>query len=156
MSVRALSTVIVIGAAALGLAACAQPGTAVAAGPGASAPATAAPASPAAPSTAPVSTAPSHAAPSTAAAGDHCPVDGATLLTALKNSPDVNRFLAPTKTLTGIVCYRGYALAGTQPKDINGVRVVYQYTSGSWHAVVAGSGEYCDSVPTEVRKHLSC
>lgn len=96
------------------------------------------------------STSPSTTKPATGT----CPPSEATLLRALRSSK-VSDALAPTDTLTGITCYRGYALGLTHPKQADNAEVVFHYTAGAWHAVNGGTSGYCDGVvPAAVRPHL--
>lgn len=119
------------------------------------APATAA--TPAAGSTTAASAAPvASKRPSTAkpAGGAGCPASEATLLRAFRES-DVAKDLAQTETLTGITCYKGFALGLTHPDKVDNAEVVFKYKDGAWHAVNGGTADYCDDiVPEAIRPHL--
>ncbi|MEV8506311.1 hypothetical protein AB0368_15960 [Actinoplanes sp. NPDC051475] len=88
------------------------------------------------------------------AGGTGCPVSEATLLRAFRES-DVAKALAPTETLTGITCYKGFALGLTHPEKVDNAEVVFEYKGGAWHAVNGGTADYCDGiVPEAIRPHL--
>ncbi|BEL04181.1 hypothetical protein Q0Z83_023720 [Actinoplanes sichuanensis] len=108
----------------------------------------------AAATTSAATTPPATSSTSKPAAADGCTPSEATLLKALSSSK-IGEDLAPTKTLTDITCYQGYALGLTHPKEADNARVVYQYTGGAWTAVSGGTSGYCDGlVPADVQKHL--
>jgi hypothetical protein len=149
------SWILISGATVALAAGCAAPAT-TSAGGAASAPATTAPGTPAASATSAAPSATTTTAPRTAAtaASVGCPVGATTLLAALPGT-DVYADLAPTKTLTDVDCYAGYALALTHPTKADNATVVFRYTGGKWHPVNGGTSAYCDGVvPADVRKHL--
>lgn len=88
---------------------------------------------------------------------DGCPVGPKTLKAALEGSA-VGEALAPSKKLSDIVCYSGYAIADSTPEDphADGATVVFRYNaeSGTWKAIAGGTADYCDDVPAKVRPHL--
>ncbi|MGX7674703.1 hypothetical protein [Plantactinospora sp. DSM 117369] len=96
----------------------------------------------------------------TPAATDGCPVDAATLFTALKANRKL--FAAVDAEISGVrdpACHRGYATATTivPPERADPAWVVFAYDrdSATWTALAAGTDAVCtDLVPSDVIPRL--
>jgi hypothetical protein len=87
-----------------------------------------------------------------------CPVSARVLLRNLRKSKAYERDIAPTKRLTEIHCYHGYATAVTHPKELDSITVVFHYrtTRRTWKVINFGSSQVCDGVvPARVKSHLT-
>ncbi|GAA4251639.1 hypothetical protein GCM10022255_045050 [Dactylosporangium darangshiense] len=94
----------------------------------------------------------------TRSTADPCPVTVATLLSALRDSPDFYHGEARPAALRDVACASGYATAGTvydeapQPSQI-----VFGFDAANshWRPLNVGSGDICEGfVPSDVARKL--
>ncbi|RSM73604.1 hypothetical protein DMB66_02740 [Actinoplanes sp. ATCC 53533] len=53
-----------------------------------------------------------------------------------------------------VQCYQNYAIAVRSAAQSDSEVETFRYVSGSWQSVGGGSADYCEGVPTKVKKHF--